>query len=829
MVERLSPRRLASLPRPPVVARAVALVTLVGVLTALGAYLWTRKPAPVGAPEPPVLGKEVTAIFENYKHLETEGGKDKYLLTADVATAYDNGSHDLQNVALIFFGADGANKDRITAESGLYNQSNALVTFKTNVKIETTDGLRVETDVLQFNQETHVAELQGPTKYARPNLEGVCRDATVEMDQNRLQMHHDVDMTFKSTDQKPGDLATASANGANGAASAPAEKPKKKKNKDGKKGGGKGGGGGKKKKQKQAQAAGGGGGGGAGVIDFANGPKIPVRIRAASAVFDKPALTARYDGGVVVTREQDELRGDTMVGFLTDENRFRKIEVRGNAYLKAAGKAESTAPSMDFLFAEANQLQSAVGTGGARLVSLGDPPARTLTGDTIEMDMAPGEAGSELHQARANGQAVVTMDAPPATAARPNPAARELRADAVTLDMQEGGQFARATDASGNALLTITPIKAEAGADRKRITAPHMHMDFFETGNLAREFTADGGVRVDIEPLAQDGRAARTTTSATARADFDRELQDVSRMDQDGDFKYVEGERNATANHATYTSGDDLTALRGASSNGRPTVWDAKSRTQADEIDIFSKSATSAARGDVRTTYYSPESAGNSTPFKTKSPVFVTAARLDARQSSGGVAVYTGAARAWQDDNYVRGDKLTLYNTDRRMDAEGNVESVLYRAPRKADTGAAEMVPVFTTASRMTYTDAERKVHYEGTVYSRQAPDELKSDSQDVWLTQGDDATVDHSIAVGNVVLTEPGRTAKGDRLVYTAADQKAVLSGASARVEDAAQGTTTGEELTFYVGGERIRVAGRNNAGRVKSTHRIGSGGDQK
>jgi lipopolysaccharide export system protein LptA len=423
----------------------------------------------------------------------------------------------------------------------------------------------------------------------------------------------------------------------------------------------------------------------------------------------------------------------------------------------------------------------------------------------------------------------VTMDAPAPTAASANPAARELRADNVTLDMQAGGQFARATDATGNAVLTITPVKAVAGADRRKVAAPHLHMDFFDADNAAREFAGDGGVRVDVEPLAADGRSPRTTTSATAHADFVRESQDVARVDQDGEFKYVEGERNATSAHATYTAADDLTSLRGASSNGRPTVWDAKSRTQADEIDIRSKAGSSQGRGDVRTTYYSAESAGNATPFKTKSPVFVTAERLDARQDGGGVAVYTGTARAWQDDNYVRGDKITLYNADRRTDAEGNVESVLYNATRKDEKGATAAVPVFTTASRMTYADPERKIHYEGGVLSRQTPDEIKSDAQDVWLTQGADASVDHMIATGSVLLTEPGRTAKGDRLVYTGADQKAVLTGASARVDDAEQGSTTGEELTFYVGGERIRVAGRSGAGRVKSTHRVGGGGTEQ
>src|SRR6185369_16927712 len=112
-----------------------------------------------------------------------------------------------------------------------------------------------------------------------------------------------------------------------------------------------------------------------------------------------------------------------------------------------------------------------------------------------------------------------------------------------------GGQFARTADGTGNAVLTVTPITPQAGFDRKKITAPHMRMDFFETNNLGREFNADGGVRVDIEPTASDGRLARTTTSTTARADCDRETQDISRLEQDGEFKYVEGERNATANH----------------------------------------------------------------------------------------------------------------------------------------------------------------------------------------------------------------------------------------------------------------------------------------
>lgn len=821
MTERSITRRLPSFPRIPLVARAVALVLLLASAASIGIYLYQHQPPPPARPDDPVLGGEVTAIFENYKHLEVQGEVSKFLLTAALAKAYANGAHELETVEIAFFAPDGSVRNRVNADHTIYDQKVATVVMRSNVKVATAEGLEVTADEMRFNQETNILELSGPVAYKQPNVEGTCRDATVEMDINRLAMHHDVDMTFKSSDDaKPADGAAAKPAVDPAAKAARKAARKAKRLADGKpaKGGDKG------KKE-----GGGRGGGDGSAIDFAKGPRIPVHIRSGSAVFDKASQTARYDGGAIATREKDELRGASLVAFLDENNRFDSIEARGSAMLRAAGRAEVTAPSLDFDFAEGNQLEKAVATGGSRIVSLGDPPTRTVTGDRTEIDFAPGAAGSEIRQARVNGQAVVLIDAPAASATAPNPATRELKADAVTLDMLDGGQFAKSVDANGNAILTITPVNAVAGADRKRIAAPTMRMEFFESNNAAREFSATGGTRMDIEPMTADGRQTRTTTSEAARAEFVRDSQDISRVDHNGNFTYVEGDRNATADRAAYTLSDELIALRGESSNGRPMVWDSKSRSQATEIDIRTKARTSAARGDVRTTYYSPESAGRATPFgKTKSPVFITAKNADVREADGGVAVYTGAARAWQDDNYVKGDTITLHSADRRMEAQGNVESGFTRASRRSATGdAAESVPVFTTASSMDYSDTESKVRYQGSVVTRQAPGEIRSDVQDVWLTKSEaTSNVDRMIATGSVVMTEPGRNGRGDKLVYTASDQRAVLTGANARLEDAEQGTTTGQELTYFVGGERVRVAGRSGTGRVKSTHKVGKGG---
>lgn len=250
-------------------------------------------------------------------------------------------------------------------------------------------------------------------------------------------------------------------------------------------------------------------------------------------------------------------------------------------------------------------------------------------------------------------------------------------------------------------------------------------------------------------------------------------------------------------------------------------VWDAKSRTQADEIDYDRGKDETHARGDVRTTYYSRESTNDSTPFKnTKSPVFITAARADARNADG-VAVYTENARGWQDDNFVKADRIELYKDEKRMAAFGNVDSALYQAKRETTPGQREVVPGFAQADRMFYSDQARLVHYEGSVKARQGEDHIEGAVVDVYLME-ETNEVDHINAEGNVVLTQPGRRGVGDKLAYTGSDGRAVLSGKTARVDDAEKGSTMGSQLTFYSRDDRVFVENQQGTGRVKSSHRL-------
>jgi lipopolysaccharide export system protein LptA len=155
------------------------------------------------------------------------------------------------------------------------------------------------------------------------------------------------------------------------------------------------------------------------------------------------------------------------------------------------------------------------------------------------------------------------------------------------------------------------------------------------------------------------------------------------------------------------------------------------------------------------------------------------------------------------------------------MIATGNVESTLYSIKQDAEKGTREMVPGFASADRMTYSDIERLVHYDGSVKARQGTDRIEASEVNVYLKR-DANEVDRMKAEGGVVLTQPGRRGTGDLFTYTADDGRSVLGGKTAKVEDAEKGSTMGSQLTFYSRDDKIHVDNQQGTGRVRSTHRL-------
>jgi lipopolysaccharide export system protein LptA len=550
----------------------------------------------------------------------------------------------------------------------------------------------------------------------------------------------------------------------------------------------------------------------------------PVSIKAAHGTFEQHSMQLTFSGGVTVEQDTDVLSGDNLTGFINQQKRLERAELRGNSYLRVIDPgraAEVHSVNMDFFMDKDQRLERALATGTVTGRTLeGDSDVQISGSNSIDVLFQANNDASLLKQMNAGGRSVITMSAPKSKASDPRAANKRLTANEVKLTWRITGRDLEKVEANGNAELFIEPIVSTQKSERKKLNAPQFDCDFFEAGNLARTCKASGGSKATLDPMQPtQNRGTRTITSQTMTTVFLKDTQDIERVDAQGDSKFNENDRNGVAQNVSYVAADETVRLRG----GDPTVWDSRGRTKAVELDSDLKNDVSYARGRTTTTYYSQEQTNGATPFsKTKSPVYISSERGEFRHESG-QAIYLGNARAWQDDNYVRGDKLVIYVNDKRMEASGGVQTAIYNAKRRAENNNT-VVPVFASANSMFYSDPDRTIHYEGNVDIKQGTDRLTSGVADVYLLK-DSNEMEKTIAQQNVVLTQPNRKGTGDWVEYTSANEIAILKGNPARVEDVEQGNSQGGRLTLSVRDGKVTAddaRGPLSPGRVRSTHKI-------
>jgi len=746
----------------PMITRLVAITLLVSGITIVAiSYLKLRNTEKFKAKsDKPELSKEVTSVVEGYEQRVTnKEGRLWLLVKASRDIGYSDGHHELENINMAVYPPEGETPDQISAARAIYERESNVLHFNGNVKIETKAKLKVGTDALSFDRNSGVAQTDSPVAFERENVSGTSIGAVVEQKSKRLELKKDVQLTV-----------------------APTESMK------------------------------------------SSSRSRPVSIKAAHGTFEQHSMQLAFSGGATVEQESDILSGDNITAFLNQQKRLERAEIRGNSYLRAIDPgraAEVHSTNMDFFLDKDQRIERAVANN--------DVAARTLEGDSdvqisgsnsLEVLFQATNDNSLLKQMNAGGRSVITMSAPKSKANDPHAANKRLTANEVKLFWRTTGRDLEKASASGDAELFVEPVVSSARAERKKLNAPQFDCDFFEAGNLARTCKASGGAKATLDPMqpAQD-RGTRTLTSQTMTTVFLKDTQDVERMDAQGDGKFNENDRNGVAANVSYTAADETVRLRG----GDPTVWDSRGRTKAVELDTDLANDVSYARGKTTTTYYSQEQTNGATPFsKTKSPVYIASERGEFRHQSG-QAIYYGNARAWQDDNYVRGDKLVIYINDKRMEASGHVQTTIYNAKQRVENNNT-VVPVFASADLMFYSDPDRTIHDEGNVDIKQGTDRMTSGVADVYLLK-ESNEMEKTIAQRNVVLTQPNRKGTADWAEYTSANQVAILKGNPARVEDVEQGNSEGGRLTLSMADGKVTAddaRGPLSPGRVRSTHKV-------
>jgi LPS export ABC transporter protein LptC len=749
--------------RVPLIARIFAFVLLAsGIAVVAVSYYKLRNVEKFRAKSAqPELSKQVTGVVEGYEQRVTKEGRLYMHVKASRDITFSDGHHELENVSMAVYPAEGDVPDQISSARAIYQPETNIVSFVGNVKIDTKEKLHVATESLSFDQNTGIAQTDAALSFNRESVSGTATGAVVEQKAKRLDLKNNV--AIKVEPQVSG---------------AP---------------------------KSSARAR-------------------PVTVRSARATFEHAALKLTFAGGATLEQERDILSGETIYATLTSQQRLEKAEIRGNAYLRTmqpGRSAEVHAVDMDFFLDKDQRLERAFANREVKARSLEADSDFDLSGSSsLEVFFQATADTSLLKEMKAGGRSVVTLSAPKSRVNDPRAANKRLTADAVKLSWRGSGRDLEKAEASGNAELFIEPVTSSARAERRKLNAPQFDCDFFETGNLARTCKAVGGAKAVMDPVQPSPkRGTRTITSQTMTALFVRDTQDMERVDAQGDGKFNENHRNGVAANVSYVAADEMVRLRG----GDPTVWDSRGRTKAVELDSDLKNDVSYARGRTATTYYSQEQTNGATPFsKIKSPVYITSERGEFRHESG-QGIYTGNARAWQYDNFVRGDKLVVYINDKRMEASGHVQTAIYNSRRRVNNNVA-VVPVFASADSMFYSDPDRTIHYEGNVDIKQGTDRLTGGVADVYLAKGSNE-MEKTIAQRDVVLIQPNRKGTGDWVEYTAANEIAVLKGSPARVDDIEQGNTQGARLTVSIRDSKVTAddaRGPLSPGRVRSTHKI-------
>ena len=533
-----------------------------------------------------------------------------------------------------------------------------------------------------------------------------------------------------------------------------------------------------------------------GVLTLKSAVKIVATGKQKATITGRTATITKEPSKIVlqsarVEQPQSNISADKVSVFMREDNNIDRITASGNLQAVKNGPKgyDVHAAEGEVVMADANQARSGSLSGGVIFTGQGDSPAEGKAGQ-IFLTFGP---DNRVTKARAENAVQLKQG--------PAGKSQELHANAVDVFLtKDGKKLEKGNTSSGPAEIVL-----EKGPEKTTISAGRFETTFNNQNRPSSLYGTPDTKIVDSTP----GKPDRVLTARELRAKFDDKGEIVS-ADQSGDFHYQEGTQTATADHATYRAADETISL-----SGSPRVVDSASGTlTADTIQLNRKTSNAVAQNNVKTTYTGLKAQSNGAMLGGSDPVHVTGTSVIANSATG-IAKYT-KARLWQGANIVEAPNITFDRTHRTLQAQGSqAKQVASVFVQKGKNG--KLTPVNVTSDRLSYVDSDRKAVFSGNVLVKAEDTTINADHVDVILlvkgaqqeAQGA-SQLDHIVAQGDIHIQQAGRKAVGNQLVYTAADDKMVLTGTEGHrpsIFDAERGEISGDSLTFFTHDGRVLV----------------------
>jgi len=773
---------------------SAAVALLLAGLTA-GVYLkrgWQRIMERRAAPPPAPMN--VMKSSSGLTFSKMDGPRKIFTVEASRSTDFkDQNASLLENVKVTIFGKSGDRNDTIHTQSCQYGKQSRTITCKGDVQIDLESAadedrrakdptmpaqmVHVETRGVIFDQGTGAAKTDQPVTYTFPSGSGDAVGAEYNSQEGTLRLLQNVRMKLRP-------LAKRDAQ----------ERPAK------------------------------------------AGPLQEVQVRGTSLDFGRDARllhilgpaqaessTARLTAGEFTLELDRTFRAHRLLAIAGANGQPPQLTSQ-----RGADSMHIEADKMTTLFAPEGWVTRLDGVGsvhGARHSQEGEDEFHS---DTAALDLWP-----RLNQAKEmnlNGGVLLK------THVVKSGDTRLLQSGALRMEFSEGkrGQAGRALKAETLTAGSMewTDAQANAAPTRTKLQADKLELAFGDQGK-PQQLDAKGNVQTE-RVIA--GHALQTATAKNGVA----QLQAVggwSQMDLQGDVKLKEEDRNAQADHATFTRVAQTALL-----TGQAVARDATTETHAPRIFFTGATGDIRAEGGVRSTDFSPN--GNAVQLA-QAPANISSDTMQGNSRTGR-AVYSGHARLWQGDSVLEADSIELLRETKVLNATGKVRAVFPQTPPPAQPSSLQAgtkqsparKPVLwhVSSGTLSYSDAGNLAHLEKNVVVQSPDQRIRAPIMDLYFTRGMETSVtaanaaaanlgakqiSRAVATGGVIVDQAGRRATAARGEYTASDGKFVMSGGNPTLYDGSAGTTTGRQLTFYLADDTIIVDSENGS-RTLTKHRV-------
>jgi lipopolysaccharide export system protein LptA len=745
---------------------------------------------------PAKIGLDIQQTAEGFSVSKSAAGRTLFTVSASKAVQFKVGGRaELHNVKIVVYGKDAGRFDQITGDDFEYDPATGNVSAKGTVLIDleanpegmrhsdqtppaqTRDPIHLETNGLVFNKNTGNASATGRVVFETPQASGSAVGIEYVANTGTLNLQSAVEVAVSRPQS--------------------------------------------------------------------------VRLNADHGLISKQ-LRQVVLTGVRLTRERQQLQSGRATFFLRDDNTVDRIlaegdvrsEFHGRASFNSDAHARSDRAEL-LLTGTRNQLTTAILSGNVQL-AIGDAASRVSTGAHDQRaEAAAGRVTLSFSGRSARQQVLETVHADggvrlsqtkSGTAAA---AGSSLKQDAQDIEMTapvmdfivKDGHLLDRAETSGPPQIVIT----QAGANQRTvITAARFTAKFTEKNRLAT-LHGEPDAKIVSGKIAGTGPSDRVSTSQMLDVVF-RPEGGIASMAQTGGVVYADGTLKAWAQRGEYAAAGQMLVL-----SGSPRVLDNGMTTTAQTIRMNRTTGDAIAEGNVKSTYSDLKAQPDGGMLASSDPIHVTSRSMTAHRSPA-IAAYTGEARLWQNANVVEAPSLQFDRDQRSLVANGvakggaqetlaqPVSTVLVQVDK-----SGKATPVHITSARLNYVDAERKIVLDGGVTAKASDTTLTGQQMTVFLVArsqsqagakagtsvglGTPGQVEHIVVENKVVIAQSTRRATGERLVYTAAEDKFVLTGGTPSIFDAERGRITGDSLTFYRHDDRVLVEGKETSTTVTRT----------